>query len=178
MAVDNTTLARPYAKAVFELANEAGKLADWSDFLAGLAKNLDQDAVMTMLNDPKLTPVQTGEVLLAALEGQLQPQQSNFIRLLAENDRLAVVTEISELFEDERARAEKISEVTVVSAFPVTDEQKATIKNKLTAHLGSDVRIDTEVDEALVGGAIIKIGDQVIDGSVRGRLAKLTAAML
>lgn len=178
MAVDNTTIARPYAKAAFELANEKGKLAQWSDFLDGIADNLSNDQAQQLLNNPKLTPVQTGEVLVQALSGQLDQQQENFMRLLAENDRLGLTQEIAGLYAEQRAEAEKIAEVVVVSAQPVTSEQADNLVAQLTKRLGSKVNLATEVDESLVGGAIIKIGDQVIDGTVKGRLEKMAALLL
>lgn len=177
MAVDNTTIARPYAKAVFDLAQEQGKLGEWADCLNALAKNLAGDDMQALLNNPKLTPVQTGEILVQALQGQTD-QQQNLLRLLAENDRLSLTQEIADLYAEQRAAAEKVAEVVVVSAQPVTAEQEAQLKTQLGKRLGSDIHIKTQIDEALVGGAVIKIGDQVIDGSIKGRLEKMTATLL
>lgn len=178
MAVDNTTIARPYAKAVFELAQSQNVLAEWSDFLNTLAAGLTAADTKLLLEDPRLTPVQTGDVLVTALGDAATQQQRNFVRLLAENDRLAVVGEIADLYAEERAKAEQVADVTVVSAFTVTDAQQAAIQAKLAARLGANIRIETQVDESLVGGAIIKMGDQIIDGSVKGRLEKMTAALV
>lgn len=171
------TIARPYAKAVFELAQAQGKLAEWSNLLAGLASSIGQADVAALLEDPRLSDAQVGDVLVKAYGDQLDQQGQNFVRLLAENDRLDTLVNIAALYEVERAKAEQLTDVLMVSAQEVTPSQIQALQTKLEAELNGKVRIETQVDESLVGGAVIKYGDRVIDGSVKGRLAQLAGVV-
>ncbi|MDH3337839.1 MAG: F0F1 ATP synthase subunit delta [Gammaproteobacteria bacterium] len=181
---DNTTIARPYAQAVFELADESGKLDAWSQVL-GIAGALLQDGqVIEYLGDPEFNDSQRLEFLSglfakagAEMLGGKDTQGTNFLKLLLEYRRIAVLPEISGHFEALKAEVENIVEVTVTSAAPISKKQQDTISGALRERLGRDVNIVTEIDENLIGGAVIRAGDVVIDGSLRARLEGLATEL-
>ena len=182
---DNNTIARPYAQAVFELARDAGTLAAWLESLA-IAGTLTADGqVAKFLSDPALSDAQREEFLTglfaaagATLLDGSSEQGSNFVKLLVENGRARVLPEIAEHFEALKADVENTVDVVVTSASPLSDEQRKAITTALKARLGREVRLETEIDENLIGGAVIRAGDVVIDGSLRAGLDGLTNALI
>ncbi|EAT11279.1 F0F1 ATP synthase subunit delta [Bermanella marisrubri] len=172
-----STLARPYAKAAFQAAVEAGDLQAWSDMLAvasEVANNQDMEAV---LSHPGLSGEQQAQTLIDVCGEKLNEAGQNLVNVLAENKRLALLPHILEQFEHLKAEQERVVDVEITSAFDVTDATKQKLTQALKAKLDKDVRVTTTVDSSLVGGAIIRAGDMVIDGTVRGKLAKLAEAM-
>jgi len=181
---DNHTIARPYAQAVFELANESGALGDWSESLAIAGELLDDGRVVEYLSNPAFSDAQRLEFLTglfgkagATLLAGRDKRGGNFLRLLLEYGRIAVLPEISEHFEALKARVENTVDVTVTSASKLGAEQAQAISTALGKRLGRSIRLETEVDENLIGGAVIKAGDIVIDGSLRARLDGLANAL-
>ncbi len=181
---DNNTVARPYAQAVFELANESGELAVWSESLDVAAQVLADGRVVTYLGNPEFSTEQRLEFLTGlfakAGAGTLTGTDSkgtNFLKLLLEYGRVAALPEIAAHFETLKAEIENIVEVTVTSASPISKQQQDTISAALRERLGRDVTIETEIDENLIGGAVIRAGDVVIDGSLRARLEGLATAL-
>lgn len=181
---DNNTIARPYAKAVFELANESGALATWSEALALAGQLLADGQVVAYLGDPAFNNQQRLEFLTGLFDkagarvlGGTDKHGTNFLKLLLENKRAAVLPQIAEHFETLKAEIENIVEVTVTSASPISAAQQETISKALRERLGRDVNIETAIDENLIGGAVIKAGDVVIDGSLRARLEGLATAL-
>ncbi|PCJ38763.1 MAG: F0F1 ATP synthase subunit delta [Moraxellaceae bacterium] len=172
-----TTVARPYAKAAFQFAEEKGQLAEWSLMLSFTAAVVDDSAVKEILDNPKLTTEQQLNTLTTICADQLDESGKNFIALLASNKRLSALSAISELFEQLKAEKEQSVDVKIISAFEVTSDQTASLATALKTRLGQDVNIESEVDQSLIGGLIIRAGDIVIDGSVRGKLAKLAETM-
>ncbi|MCP5420498.1 MAG: F0F1 ATP synthase subunit delta [Gammaproteobacteria bacterium] len=176
-----TTVARPYARAAFEQAQASGELASWSDLLQTAAQAAADPALHALLAHPKLTPPDKAGLLLdicAAAQTEVLPDAGrNFITLLAENDRLDAIAAITEIFENLRADAEKSVHALMTAAFAVSDEQRQKITEALKQHLQRDVVLECAVDESLIGGAIIRAGDLVIDGSARGYLDKLAVAL-
>lgn len=172
-----TTLARPYAKAAFEYARDAKALDRWSTMLATLAVVSRDAAVAKLLDSPNLTAEQKGDKLVELCSEELDDKAANYIKYLARNDRLNLLPQVQELFEDLKADHEKTIEVDVVTAFELTKEQQDKLLNSLKAKLQRDVTLQTAIDKSLIGGAIIRAGDLTIDGSVRGRLVKLAEAM-
>ena len=172
-----TTLARPYAKAVFEEANEKKALDAWSVDLSLLAACVADTKVEEFLKNPALTAQQQADTVIEICGDQLTSTAKNLVVILAENKRLALLTEISELYEEMKAQLENTVDVVVTSAHPLTSEQSDKIAIALKAKLQRDVRMTSEVDETLIGGAIIRAGDLVIDGSLTGKLSKLAEAM-
>ena len=172
-----STLARPYARAAFEYARDAESLDSWQQALATLAAVCDESRVAAMLVSPEHTADALASNLIALCGDALGAEHSNFVKVLADNKRLTLVSEISALFAALKAEQERSVDVTVISAYPVADDAEATLTTVLSKKLERDVNVATEVDETLLGGVLIRAGDLVIDGSVRGRLNKLSEAM-
>jgi F-type H+-transporting ATPase subunit delta len=172
-----TTLARPYAKAAFAEAVEQNALVQWSDMLSIATQFAADESVAKVLVHPSLTAEQQVTALTDLCGDKLSQAGINFLMILGENKRLTLLPEIVEAFEDLKAAQEHAIDVTVTSAFELTDAQQETLSLALKNKLQCDVRLTGEVDQSLVGGAIIRAGDLVIDGSVRGKLAKLAEAM-
>lgn len=172
-----TTLARPYAKAVFEVAQAAGDMAGWSDRLGFMAAVAHDPAMRAYLDNPRLTRDAAAQGFLSVCEGRIDDPGTNLVRLLADNGRLMLLPEIAALYEVMRAGAEGKVGAQVVSARPVSEEQQAHIAAALKKRLGREIELVCEIDEGLIGGAVIRAGDLVIDGSMRGRLERLAARL-
>ena len=178
---ENSTLARPYARAVFELARDKSAFDRWSKVLSVLASLSADTSVQAMLTSPKAAPAVRAEVLseLAGKSGEkLDPQARNFVQLLAENRRLALIPEIAADYERLRAEAENTLEVELKAAMPVDAAEQKLIADALHKKLGRKITLKYVEDKTLIGGAVIRAGDLVIDGSVREKLALLTAALV
>lgn len=174
---DLTTAARPYARAVFELARDTGSFAEWSDRLQLLSAVVLDPQMNAILDAPSLGAVQRAELILKVCGDKVGEPGANLVRLMAENGRLKLMAEVTALYEVLRAKAEGKVEAQVISAQPLTAEQQAAIAASLSKRLGSEVSLSVDVDAELLGGAIIRANDLVIDGSVRGRLNKLASQL-
>lgn len=170
---EKQTIARPYAQAAFELARDNDALKQWSDMLAVSAVIARDSGMKGVIDNPRLSDKDLASIIIDVCGSQLNEQGKNFIRLLAKNRRVSVLPEISVLFEKMRAEHESTEEALVISAFPVSDAQRERIAAALKARLGKNITLKCEINSALLGGAIIKAGDLVIDGSARGNLEKL-----
>lgn len=168
------TLARPYAKAAFEYARVNKTLDVWSSSLAVVASVVQQAAVEELLNSPTVTSEQKSTMLFDLCGEELNEKVKNFVAVMAENKRLTLLKEVQELFEDFKSQQEKFADITVSTAFALDDVVEKALAEKLSKVLESEVSLSTDIDESLIGGVVISAGDMVIDGSVRGRLAKLT----
>jgi F-type H+-transporting ATPase subunit delta len=169
-----TTLARPYAKAAFEFAIDAKQLPEWSEMLAFASQVVADEAMQELLTSPHFTKEDQQAAMLKVCEGKLSDKATNFIKLLAQNGRLVALPEIEVLFNFLRSEFEKTVDATITSATALDENQIAQIKEKLAAKLGRKVETSVEIDAELLGGLIIQAEDLVIDGSVRGKLAKLS----
>lgn len=172
-----TTLARPYAKAAFENALADSALGAWSKTLSLLATVLTENVVIALVSSPNLTAEQKSQSLIDVCGDALNDKQQNFVRVLAYNDRLALLPQINELFELYKAHQEKSVDVSIETAFDLTDAQLAALEVSLKKTLARDVEFSTSVNKDLLGGVFIRAGDTVIDASIRGRLSKLAGAM-
>jgi F-type H+-transporting ATPase subunit delta len=172
-----STLARPYARAVFEYSRDNGDLATWSAQLRVAAAVTLNDVMQQVLSNPALTAEQQAQALTGVCGDAINSQGSNFISILAGNKRLTLLPEIYALFETYKANQEKTIDVQVYSAFDVAEETRQTLAQVLTTKLEREVKVDSIVEPSLLGGVLIRAGDLVIDGSVRGRLNKLAEAM-
>lgn len=179
---ENVTLARPYAEAAFQLAKvqgdaAGGELAAWSATLARLSNIATNPAMEECIGNPRFVPAQLIQLCLDAAGDKLSADQQNFVRVLVDNDRLTVLPEISALFDELKAGAEGTKNAGITSAFPLDD---ATLKN-LVADLERkfECRIQATItlDPELIGGVRIAVGDEVIDASVRGKLAAMAIAL-
>jgi F-type H+-transporting ATPase subunit delta len=174
---ENLTIARPYAEAVFASADTSGKLQTWSDALQRLAMIVSDPDMHDAIGDPKIGAEQLYGVVAAAASDALTSEVQNFVRVLIENDRLVLLPEIATLFEALKNEREGVIEAQIESAFPVDDEALAQLVGDLERRFKRKVRPQVTVDRALIGGALITVGDEVIDGTVRGRLASMASAL-
>jgi len=174
---DFTTVARPYANAVYDTASETSALDSWSDALANLAAVISDVQMSDLLDNPEISKVQKGELILQILGDKLNQQQQNLVKLMAENGRLMLMHDIVEQFEAARAKAENKIEAEVVSAFELSAEQTGELVNTLKNKFGCDVTLTTTIDESLIGGVIIKAGDTIIDASMKSQLDSLALSL-
>ncbi|WMS86015.1 F0F1 ATP synthase subunit delta [Pleionea litopenaei] len=172
-----TTVARPYAKAAFEHAMAANALANWSDMLSLMSAVADDKQMQDLLTSPHLTREQQRDAMLNVCADKLDAQGQNFVKLLSENHRLLALPKIAEIFEHLKSEFEKTVDAHVISAAELTVEQQEKLKQKLATKLGRQVNIDVTIDNSLLGGLVIEAEDMVIDGSVRGKLAKLSETL-
>jgi F-type H+-transporting ATPase subunit delta len=172
-----STVARPYAEAAFRLADEANALGRWSEMLAALALVAEDPRVRSAAADPRLSDAQHAGVFISILGGGLSGEVENFVRVLAENDRLALLPQIREQFEMLKNEREGVVEAEVQSAFELSDAQLKDIVQRLERKTGRKVRARVSLDRELIGGVKILLGDKVIDGSARAQLAALEAAL-
>ena len=173
---DAATIARPYARAAFEHAHAAGQLPAWGEMLARAAATVGDERVAALIGNPH---VQRAELvaLVAEVAGAGDEKARNFIQLLADNGRLAALPQVAAQYAALRAEVENTVEVTVASALPLTAEQSDKLAHALTRRLRRTVRLTATVDPSLIGGAVVRAGDFVIDGSLRGRVERLANTM-
>jgi F-type H+-transporting ATPase subunit delta len=172
-----STLARPYAKAAFEHARDNQELPQWAEQLSVAAAVSADETLKAVLNDPSLTAEQQAKTLCDVCGDALGAKMHNFIGVLAANKRLGLLPEIYLLFLQYKANQEKSVDVEVVSAFDLADSARDKLAAVLGKKLERQVKVRTSTDRNLLGGVLIRAGDLVIDGSIRGRLNKLAAAM-
>lgn len=173
-----STLARPYAKAVFELARDERMLAEWSAMLAGLAAAVRDPGVAGAIGHPAIGRGQLAEVLIEAMGGAATAQSKNLLRLLSEYNRLKLVPAIAGQFEALRAEHERRVEVEITTAAPVDAAQQQALVAAVKKKLNRDIHVAWTTDASLIAGAQIRAGDTVIDGSISGELARLRQALV
>lgn len=171
------TIARPYAKAAFHTAHAGDSLENWAEALALLSSVSQQSKVQELISSPAVTASIKAEQLKALCEGELNNEQQNFLAILASNKRLELLPDIERLFDELKSERERSVNVVVNSPFPLDSEAEQKLAAMLKQKLQREVSVETAIDESLVGGVLIKAGDVVIDGSIKGRLAKLAEAM-
>lgn len=172
-----TTIARPYAEAVFRLAKQGNALAAWSDAL-GLIAGVYQDAQMQVaMANPKVTPADIEKLLLAICGERIDAIARNLIQLLVHNRRLSVLPEIRELFEKLKLEDEGKLDAKISSAFPMEDAQRHQVVELLSARFKRKINATVTVDPDLIGGIKVEVGDKVWDASVRGRLQTMAATL-
>ena len=177
---DFETAARPYARAIFELADEQGKLQGWQGNLELAASIAADKAVSALLHQPAMIASELAGLFTSVMRdagAESDEHFDNLIALLAENGRLAALPAIAAQFEVLKREAEGKIEVRVRSAQELTDEQRQQITTSMAKRLGKEVTITTEIDDSLIAGAIVTAGDLVIDGSASGRMYKLALAL-
>jgi F-type H+-transporting ATPase subunit delta len=175
---ETTTVARPYAQAVFKLAREAGDFRRWSDMLTVAAQVASDPTMLALIESPRAEHTQLARLFADVCGERLDDRARNLLKLLAQNGRLALLPVIAELYEQMRADAEGSVEAELIAAMDVDAAAQDKIAQALKARLNRDVTLTFKVDPALLGGAVIRAGDLVIDGSVRGRLQKLASALI
>lgn len=184
---EHGTVARPYAQAVFEIAKAAGQLPAWSDFLKLAAVLVSEPGVKRLLFTPGANLARLAITIAGLCREQLgnpaplgegeRSAGANFLKVLAANQRLGVLPDISARFDALKAEAENILDVTLTSASAVSEDQKTRLADSLKKRFGRQIRLNVTLDADLIGGARLKVGDRVIDGSVRTGLDKLATAL-
>jgi F-type H+-transporting ATPase subunit delta len=167
------TIARPYAEAAFALARENKALSVWAEALSMLAAIVTDDKISAAVDNPKLSNAQKHSLFASIMGDKLPAQASNFVNVLLGADRVKLLPQISEHFQALKRNAENVAKATVVSAFSLTDAQRADIKAGLAKRYGREIELAESTDASLIGGAKIIVGDQVIDRTVVGQLAKM-----
>lgn len=175
--IEPTTLARPYARAAFQFAVDNGVVDSWHQALLAVAAVVAEPTVAKVLDDPATTAPQRAATVVTVLGDDIPAGVAEFVSVMAENHRLGLSGEVARLFAELRSALDAAANVTVTSAFDVADATVEQLAASLTAKLGKTVDMTVETDASLIGGAIIRAGDMVIDGSVRGRLHKLATAL-
>jgi F-type H+-transporting ATPase subunit delta len=171
------TIARPYAEAVFRLAKDGNAFAEWSRMLQAAGAVAQDPQMAALIVDPNVKASDVARVFLSVCDKALSDAGKNFAKLLIENDRLSVLPQIAHLYEDLRREHQNELEATIFSAHPLTDAQTRDLVSGLEKRFGRKVKATTQVDESLIGGARIVVGDVVIDGSVSGQLQKMASAL-
>lgn len=175
---EKSTLARPYAKAIFELAHADNALQAWSDKLSFLSQVSANEQIASIIGNPGVSNDDVISIIESIAGEALDDKGKNLLKVAAENDRLDLLSEISGAFEELRAEEEGKVEAEVISAFAVNAAQKKLITEALQKRLGCEVTLTTSIDKELVGGIIIRAGDLVIDGSVSNQLKKITKTLM
>ena len=170
---DRLTIARPYARAAFEEARGEQRLAPWAEALQLGAAVVRDERVQALLGNPRVTPQDLAQLVIDIAAGQLGAHGENFVRTLAQNRRLAYLPEIAELFEAMKDTAEGVADVTVTSAAELPEAERHKLAAALERRLERHVRVHYETNPELIGGAVLRAGDLVIDGSLRTRLERI-----
>ena len=168
-----STIARPYAEAVFKLAEASGNFVTWSTMLGLLAQLTEDERVRGALLDPNLSAAKVAGLLIGIVGEQLDGEARNFVRVLADNHRLDLLQEIRLQFEALRNEREGTVEAEIGTAFELTPAQLTDLVSHLARHTGRKVKAHVVVDKDLIGGVRVVIGDKVIDASARAQLAAL-----
>lgn len=174
---DVRTMARPYARAVFEIARQASALQAWSDGLAAVAAIVADADVSQLIGNPIISDAQLADSVIGLAQADLPEHGADYVRLLIENDRLTLAPVIAEQFEALRAAAEQRVDVTVTSAVEFSEQQKQALATALKQRLDATVELAFEQDEAIIGGAVIRAGDLVIDRSLRSQLERMQQSL-
>jgi F-type H+-transporting ATPase subunit delta len=171
------TTARPYAQAAFDEAQKLKALKPWSAMLIALAEAVSYPELQALITNPRVTGSQVDSVVEALLDKNASAQQRNFVRVLVDNRRLLVLPEIAEIFEVLKTEAEKTANVEVDAAFELSAAQQEKIVASLKKRMGREINLTCKVNKELLGGIVIRTGDQVIDGSARTRLTEMANAL-
>jgi F-type H+-transporting ATPase subunit delta len=174
---EQISLARPYAKAIFEIARDSGDYSLWSDQLEFLAMVAADPAMKEIIQNPEITEQRLTDLILDVGKDQFNEHTQNLVKLLVHNDRLAAAEDINQQFLVLRDEAEQVIEAQLITASEVDDAQKQSIETALSGRLGKKIKLETSVDESLIGGAVVRAGDWVVDGSVKAQLQDLVGAI-
>ncbi len=170
---DRLTIARPYARAAFAEARAGERLGPWSDSLRIGAQVVRDPRVVALLGNPRVTAEELARLVIGIAAGTLGAHGENFVRTLAANHRLGFLPEISSHFDQLKDNAQGVTDVTITSAAALAEAQRRELAAALEKRLKRTVRLHCEVDPGVIGGAVLRAGDLVIDGSLRTRLERI-----
>jgi len=173
-----TTLARPYAKAAFQLAREQSALQSWDEMLHLAASMADDETVARLIENPEVSASQALELISDAGGANFDERFRGYLSVLADNGRLPLLAEITSIYEQLRQAAEHRLVARVVSAVQLDEDERERMQRALSKRYDADIELENEIDPAVIGGAVIYAGDEVIDGSLRGRLRKLEQSLV
>ena len=174
---ERATIARPYAKAAFEYARDAKAFAEWSRGLKSAADIVADPRVAALTKDPQWSQADLVGIITDVAGDKLDAAMQNFVRVLAENHRLLLLPEITARYELLRSEIENTLDVEVISAVALSSAQTEKLSQALNMRLKRKVRMQNSVDATLLGGAVVRAGDLVIDGSLKGRLQRLATEL-
>jgi len=172
-----TTLARPYAKAAFELAIAESATGRWNDMLDLASTAVTEKSLAGLLESPHASNSQIVQILSDTADDAFDARFKDFLAVLAENKRLVLLSEIAILYQALREEADGLLRVRVVSAFALDDDQATRLKSALAKRYDREILLETDVDSSVIGGAVIYAGGEVIDGSLKDRLTKLSNSL-
>jgi len=172
-----TTLARPYAKAAFQLARDEQALASWDEMLNLASEMVMEESMAALLESPHVSQTEVVNILSDAAGEGFSSKFTDFLSVLAANGRLSLVPQATTLFRQLRETEEKRLSVKVVSVVPLDEGQANRLREALAQRFECEIELDNEIDKDVIGGAVVYAGDQVIDGSLRGKLEKLSNAL-
>ena len=167
------TLARPYASAVFKRAKETNSTEKWSKSLAFMSAVLSDAEISVLVDNPKVSNERLSALMLDICQGQVDEEGANFLKLLVLNNRLPLASAIAKIFEEYKAESEGYVDVEVTTAYAFSKEEKQSFTSALEKKLSKKVHMNVTVDKSLIGGVLVRAGDRVIDGSIRGQLQQL-----
>jgi F-type H+-transporting ATPase subunit delta len=172
-----SNVARPYAQALFELAQDQDNLSGWHDQLQLLALVTSDPSMANLTNDPHVSSEQLASLIIDVCGDNLHSQGQNLVRLLVKNGRVSDMADIADAYAARKADAEKVVAAEMITASEMNEAQQKKFSEALQAKLGRTVDLEFEVDEELIGGAVIRAGDWVVDGSVKAQLEQLVGAI-
>lgn len=170
---EKLTIARPYASAAYAYAQQSQQVTEWSEMLSSLAQVVEHPDMRPLIGHPRVAKAELTDLFKSALGALLDAKRENFVQVLLDADRIDLAPEVSELFEREKTKAQGVVDVTMVSAYPTEQSEQDKIAAAVKSRTGKECEISTQVDESLIGGAVIRVGDSVIDISLKGRLQAL-----
>ncbi len=174
---EQATLARPYAAAVFKRAKETDTTATWSQSLAFMSAVLKNEDMSVVIDNPKVSKQRLSALMLDICQEHVNQENENFLKLLILNNRLGLLPSIAELFEAYKAEDEGYVDVEVATAYALSKDAKQDVTTTLEKTLGKKIHMNVTVDKSLIGGVLVRAGDRVIDGSIRGQLQHMQKAL-
>ena len=171
------TLARPYAAAVFKRAKETDATEKWSQCLAFMSAVLKNEDISVVIDNPKVNKERLSALMLDICQEHINEENGNFLKLLVHNNRLVLLPYIAKLFEAYKAEDEGYVEVEVLTAYTLSKDAKQSFTTTLEKTLGKKIHMNVAVDKSLIGGVLVRAGDRVIDGSIKGRLQHMQKAL-
>lgn len=171
---ERTTVARPYAEAAYAQARQENRVEEWASATELLSMIVSDSAVAVRLNDPRVSSQQLTELVIGIDSDVFSGTTENFVKVLQENGRLGYAPEISSIFHQLKAEDENSLDVEVISAYSLDAASEDAMASAIKKKMGKEIQMTTKVDQSLIGGVIVRAGDQVIDSSLRGRMNQLS----